>query len=86
MEFGPHFVLALLEGSITAAVLALTAAGLAIVFGILRVVTVAHGEFFMLGAVIAWFVTTTLADVAGASPAVGFAFAVIIAPLWPGAR
>ena len=85
MEFGPHFVLALLEGSITAAVLALTAAGLAIVFGILRVVNVAHGEFFMLGAVIAWFVTTTLADVAGVSPAIGFACAVIIAPLATGA-
>ncbi len=84
MEFGPHLVLALLEGSITAAVLALTAAGLAIVFGILRVVNVAHGEFFMLGAVIAWFVTTTLADVFGASPAVGFACAAIIAPLTTG--
>jgi branched-chain amino acid transport system permease protein len=85
VELGPHLVLALLEGSITAAVLALTAAGLAIVFGILRVVNVAHGEFFMLGAVIAWFVTTTLADVLGTSPAVGFACAIIVAPLVTGA-
>jgi len=81
MEFGPHLVLALLEGSITAAVLALTAAGLALVFGILRVVNVAHGEFFMLGAVLAWFVSTTLADTFGAGPAVGFVAALIIAPL-----
>jgi len=81
MEFGPHLVLALLEGSITAAVLALTAAGLALVFGILRVVNVAHGEFFMLGAVLAWFVSTTLADAFGASAAIGFVAALVLAPL-----
>ena len=34
-----------------AAVLALTAVGLSLVFGVMRVVNVAHGEFFMLGAV-----------------------------------
>ena len=85
MEFGPHLVLALLEGSITAAVLALTAAGLSLVFGILRVVNVAHGEFFMLGAVVAWFVSTGLADALGASPALGFAAALVVAPLAAGA-
>ncbi|WP_204273398.1 ABC transporter permease subunit [Stenotrophomonas maltophilia] len=37
--------------------LALTASGLSLVFGVLRVVNVAHGEFFMLGAVTAWFVS-----------------------------
>lgn len=40
-----------------AAVLALTAVGLSLVFGVMRVVNVAHGEFYMLGAVVAWFVT-----------------------------
>jgi len=80
MEFGPHLVLALLEGSITAAVLALTAAGLALVFGILRVVNVAHGEFFMLGAVLAWFISTTLAEAFGAGPAIGFVAALLLAP------
>lgn len=85
MEFGPHLVLALLEGSITAAVLALTAAGLALVFGILRVVNVAHGEFFMLGAVTAWFVSVTLADTFGASPAIGFVAALLIAPAFAAA-
>ena len=39
-----------------AAVLALTAVGLSLVFGVMRVVNVAHGEFFMLGAVLAWAV------------------------------
>ena len=57
MGLGPLLLLATLEGLVSAAVLALTAAGLTLVFGIMRVVNVAHGEFFMLGAVIAWFVT-----------------------------
>ena len=43
-----------------AAVLALTAVGLSLVFGVMRVVNVAHGEFFMLGAVLAWFVAHLL--------------------------
>jgi|GEM_PF-3978936 len=53
MELGPHLVLALLESAVSTAVLALTAIGLALVFGIMRVVNVAHGEFFMIGALIA---------------------------------
>ena len=53
MELGPYILLASLEGAVTAAVLALTAVGLSLVFGVMRVVNIAHGEFFMLGAVIA---------------------------------
>ena len=58
MAFGPFLLLALMEGMVTAAVLALSAVGLSLVFGVMRVVNVAHGEFYMAGAVIAWFVTT----------------------------
>lgn len=61
----------------TAAVLALTAVGLALVFGVMRVVNVAHGEFFMLGAVAAWFVTTWIPG----PPAVGFIAALVLCPL-----
>ena len=77
MEFGPNLLLALIEGSVTAAVLALTAVGLSLVFGVMRVVNVAHGEFFMLGAVIAWWIATSV----GGAPAVGFALALVAAPL-----
>jgi len=77
MAFGPHLLLAVLEGLVTSAVLALTALGLSLVFGVMRVVNVAHGEFFMLGAVLAWAVATTV----GASPTSGFAAALVIAPL-----
>lgn len=73
-------MLASIEGLVQAAVLSLTALGLSLVFGVMRVVNVAHGEFYMLGAVIAWWVATTL----GQSPAVGFIAALIAAPLVAG--
>lgn len=81
MAFGPHLLLATLEGLVTSAVLALMALGLSLVFGVMRVVNVAHGEFFMLGAVLAWAVTTTL----GGNPAIGFLAALVISPLIVGA-
>ncbi len=37
MDFGPHLLLAILEGAVGAAVLALTALGLSLVFGVMRV-------------------------------------------------
>ncbi|MBO9472276.1 branched-chain amino acid ABC transporter permease [Shimia sp. R10_1] len=81
MDFGPYLMLATLEGAVTAAVLALTASGLALVFGVMRVVNVAHGEFFMLGAVLAWWVTSWFEGAA----AFGFAFAILTVPLIVGA-
>ncbi|WP_214470259.1 branched-chain amino acid ABC transporter permease [Mesorhizobium sp. dw_380] len=81
MHFGPHLLLAALEGLVTSAVLALTALGLSLVFGVMRVVNVAHGEFFMLGAVLAWAITTAI----GGHPALGFLAALVIAPLIVGA-
>ena len=68
MDLGPYLLLAALEGLVMAAVLALTASGLSLVFGVMRVVNVAHGEFFMLGAVFAWFVTSLITG----HPALGF--------------
>jgi branched-chain amino acid transport system permease protein len=77
MDIGPYLLLASLEGAVTAAVLALTAVGLSLVFGVMRVVNVAHGEFFMLGAVIAWWIATAL----DGHPAVGFLAALVVAPV-----
>ena len=88
MDFGPFLFLASLEGLVQAAVLCLTALGLSLVFGVMRVVNVAHGEFYMLGAVVAWWVTGWF----GGSPALGFAAALFFAPLlvglvaWTGER
>ena len=66
-----------MESLVTAATLALTAVGLSLVFGTMRVVNVAHGEFFMLGAVLAWFVTSAI----GGPDWLGFAAALALAPL-----
>ncbi len=80
MELAPYLILGSIEGLVTAAVLALMAVGLSLVFGVMRVVNVAHGEFFMLGAVLAWFV----ADMIGGPPAVSFVAALFIAPVLVG--
>jgi len=81
MSFWPHLFLALLEGTVTAFVLALTALGLSLVFGVMRIVNIAHGEFFMLGAVLAWACTTAV----GGPPWLGFLVALVVAPLLVGA-
>ena len=80
MSYGAYFFLAVLEGTVLAFVLAVTALGLSLVFGVMRVVNVAHGEFFMLGAVIAWWVATSVG-----TPLLGFVLALIVAPLFVGA-
>ncbi|RWA71858.1 branched-chain amino acid ABC transporter permease [Mesorhizobium sp.] len=80
MHFGPHLLLAALEGLVTSAVLALTALGLSLVFGVMRIVNVAHGEFFMLGAVLAWAISTAISG----HPAIGFVAALVVAPLLVG--
>lgn len=77
MGLGPFLLLATLEGLVTAAVLSLTAVGLGLVFGVMRVVNVAHGEFFMLGAVVAWAVANAIPG----APALGFVAALAISPL-----
>ena len=81
MDLGPFLLLATLEGLVQAAVLTLTALGLSLVFGVMRIVNVAHGEFYMLGAVFAWWVASMLSI----HPAVGFFAALVISPLIVGA-
>lgn len=77
MALGPFLLLATLEGLVMAATLALTAIGLSLVFGVMRVVNVAHGEFYMIGAVVAWFV----AQAVPGPPAIGFVAALAVSPL-----
>jgi len=67
--------LALLDGTVTAFVLALIALGLSLVFGVMRIVNVAHGEFFMLGAIFSWFAFDLTND-----PLWGFLLALVVAP------
>ena len=45
-----------LNGLIWGLIIALIALGLSIIFGLLDVINIAHGDFFMVGSVLAWFV------------------------------
>jgi len=45
----------IINGLVLSLTIALVAAGMTLIFGILRVVNFAHGEFYMFGAVIAFF-------------------------------
>ena len=61
-----------------AAVLALTALGLSLQFGVMRIVNVAHGEFFMLGAMLAFWFSRLVpgSPAAGADQAAASQFAI----------
>ena len=49
-----------MEGLVTAAVLALTASGLSLVFGIMRIVNLAHGDLIVVGSFLMYSFATTL--------------------------
>src|ERR1035437_2804977 len=50
----------LLNGIVIGVMYALIAMGLSLIFGVLEIVNFAHGEFYMLGAMGAYFLTTHL--------------------------
>lgn len=45
-----------LNGLIWGLIIALIALGLSVIFGLLDIINVAHGDFFMVGTVLAWFI------------------------------
>lgn len=79
MSLGPHLFLAFLEGIVIASVLAISALGLSLVFGVMRIVNIAHGEFFMLGAIIAYYSSTIIG-----APFWAYIVAILVAPLLVG--
>ncbi len=74
----------LASGVLLGGIFALTALGLSLVLGVLRLVNLAHGEFLVLGAYAAF----TLLGVGGVDPLLGLpvvalALALLAAPLYP---
>jgi len=63
---------AVIQGVLLGGLYALFAAGLSLIFGVMRVVNIAHGDFIVLAAFIGLFVTTTL----GVNPLVAIVFVV----------
>lgn len=75
MEFDlAKLVFAALNGFVWGFVIALMALGLGLIYGILRIINMAHGALYMLGAVIAWSL----------APSIGFWGALFAAPLLVG--
>jgi branched-chain amino acid transport system permease protein len=69
-----------LNGLASASALFLVASGLSIIFGVTRIVNFAHGAFYMLGAYVAYTLTTTLTGAVGFWLALPLA-AIIVAAL-----
>lgn len=65
---------AVVNGLLTGALYALVGMGLALIFGVMRIVNFAHGAFMMLG----MYVTYVLVTSTGLSPYVLFAFAGLV--------
>jgi branched-chain amino acid transport system permease protein len=66
--FSPEILLQLaIDGITRGAMYGLMAAGLALIFGIVRIINMAHGELFMLGAYVMYFATVSM----GLPPSVG---------------
>ena len=57
MEAG-FLIQLLVNGLVIGVIYALVAIGLSLIFGVLEIVNFAHGEFYMLGAMLAYFLTT----------------------------
>lgn len=63
----------MLNGLVVGVIYALVAMGLSLIFGVLEIVNFAHGEFYMLGAIGAWYLSTQLG--VGYWPSVALALA-----------
>lgn len=59
----------LVNAIVTGGMWALMAVGLSLVFGVMNIVQFAHGEFFMVGTLVAYFVFTPLSDYLKDNPA-----------------
>lgn len=70
-----------MNGIVWGLIIALIALGLSIIFGLLDIINIAHGDFFMVGTVLAWFVLDTTGNYWLAFlivPIIGFAMGAVI--------
>lgn len=56
MDLAAQLVLGALNGLVWGMILALIALGLTLVFGLLEIINVSHGELYMLGGVLGWYI------------------------------
>jgi branched-chain amino acid transport system permease protein len=78
----PPIVQVILDGLFTGSSYALMAAGLSLILGVVKVVNLAHGAFFTLGAYVAYVLAANGSESTGAAAlmaaAIGFAFGVFL--------
>jgi len=70
-----------INGLVWGLIIALIALGLSVIFGLLDIINLAHGDFFMIGTVVAWTVLTSTGSFWPAfalAPLVGFVLGAII--------
>jgi len=65
LDRGPYI---LVNTVVTGGMLALVAMGLALVFGVMNIPMFAHGEYFMIGTLVAYYVFTPINAYVGAHP------------------
>lgn len=56
MEILPQLILGAINGLVWGFILALIALGLTLIFGLLEIINISHGELYMLGAVLGWYI------------------------------
>ena len=54
-QFLENFLQALIAGLLTGAIYGLLCVGLSVIFGVMRVINFAHGDFMMLGMYVAFY-------------------------------
>ncbi len=74
----------LLSGFVWGWVVALVALGLSLVYGVMRIINVAHGAFYMLGAAVGISLYEPLRSLLGSAP-LAFSLVLLLAPLLVGA-
>ena len=70
-----------MNGIVWGLIIALIALGLSIIFGLLDIINIAHGDFFMVGTVLAWFVFESTGNywlAFAIVPVIGFALGALI--------
>jgi branched-chain amino acid transport system permease protein len=70
------FIIQILSGLSTGMVIFLIAAGLSLIFGTLRILNLAHGALYMLGAYLAYWISSVVVQTSGS-----FWWALILAPV-----
>ncbi|WP_118184853.1 branched-chain amino acid ABC transporter permease [Paraburkholderia phosphatilytica] len=71
----------IVNGVVAGSVYALIAAGMTMIFGVLRAINFAHGEYYMIGTFAAWYVISKLGIDYGASIVIAVAVSALIAAL-----